>query len=249
MKDRRERLLYHFGIRNADGIVVQTRTQQEMLRRGFGREAVVIPMPGEGLSSEISSSQKLQKLKSGRILWLGRVCEAKRPDRLLDLAAACPDLCFDLVGPGGDSAYAQPILERIRRLPNVTVHGRVTEEQLLSLYQETLCLCCTSEIEGFPNTFLEAWSLGIPVVSTFDPDGVIAANGLGAAVADAPGLAQALRSLLTSPQQWLTASNNARQYYLHNHSIERTMPKFEQLFRATLNGVRIDQAVQLQATL
>ncbi len=248
MRDQRERRLYQLGLRNADCLVVQTRTQQEMLRHGFGYDAVLIPMPGDGVECEMTSAQRLQKLEKGRVLWLGRICEAKRPDRLPELAEACPELHFDVVGPGGDSSYARPIVERMQHLPNVTVHGRVTDEQLLSLYQETICLCCTSDMEGFPNTFLEAWSRGIPVVTTFDPDGVIAAHGLGAAVIDVPGLARALRSLLTSPQQWLSAADNARQYYTHTHSIEGTMPKFEQLFYATLHGARIDPAFQLQVT-
>ena len=71
----------------------------------------------------------------------------------------------------------------------------------------------------------------MPVVTTFDPDNIIAEKNLGAAASDVPGLASALRKLLESSDQWRIISNNARKYYVENHSVDRVMPRFEQVFR------------------
>ncbi len=99
---------------------------------------------------------------------------------------------------------------------------------------EYLCsagvLCCTSSYEGFPNTFLEAWSQGTPVVSTIDPDGLIATRGLGAVAEDGAGLIRAIRGLLDSPDKWRSASTNARHYYLQNHGVDQVLPRFERVF-------------------
>jgi glycosyltransferase involved in cell wall biosynthesis len=98
------------------------------------------------------------------------------------------------------------------------------------MYQQASCLCCTSTYEGFPNTFLEAFSHGVPVVSTVDPDGVLAGQRLGAVAQDAPGVLAALRTLLGSTARWQEASDNARQYYVEHHALDAVLPQFEQVF-------------------
>src|SRR5262249_54797652 len=53
-------------------------------------------------------------------------------------------------------------------------------EEVRKLIENSRVLVNTSRAEGFPNTMLEAWSMGVPVVSlTVDPGGVILREGLG----------------------------------------------------------------------
>jgi len=174
-----------------------------------------------------------------RVLWIGRLCRQKRPDRLLDVAAACPDLQFDLVGPSEETAYADRACRQAEALANVTVHGPAPRERVADFYRRAVCLCCTSDYEGFPNTFLEAWSYGVPVVSTVDPDGLIAEFGLGAAADDVEGLAAAIRRLVESPDDWGRASAGARRYYLDNHAPQTVLPRFERVF---LDAARVARA-------
>jgi glycosyltransferase involved in cell wall biosynthesis len=223
-------VLYRYGLRNADCILTQTASQAEMLRRGFGCEAGVIPMPCPG-PSDAEFLQKAAPGPSARVLWAGRVCEVKRPDRLLAVARACPEIGFDLVGPAGDEPYARAVLEEAAGLPNLRVLGRTPRAEMPRTYREASLLCCTSDAEGFPNTFLEAWSFGLPVVSTVDPDGLIAQHELGAATSDVPSLAAALRRLLGDQAAWSRASHNARLRWSAHHTVDAVMSRFEQVFR------------------
>ena len=236
MKSLRERFLYRYGIRHADRIIVQTQRQQEMLRNGFGINASVVPMPCAAPSNGNDLARVAFAPEQGRVLWVGRVCEVKRPDRLLGVAEACPDLVFDLVGPSYDTDYSRRIVERARQIRNVTVHGPVGWDKVWDYYRQATCLLCTSDYEGFPNTFLEAWSQGLPVVSTFDPDDLTARRELGLVAGDVPGLAAAVRRLLTSPDLYRRLSQNARQYYTENHTVEVAMPRFEEVFLKVLRG-------------
>jgi glycosyltransferase involved in cell wall biosynthesis len=223
----RERVLHRLGLRLADRIIVQTRTQQRMLFQAFNRESIVLPMSCPPPTAP--EGPACVRNTSKRVLWIGRLCEPKRPERLLDLAETCPDLGFDLVGPADTTPYSRGILDRAERLANVMVHGPVSRQQLAQFYRQAACLCCTSDQEGFPNTFLEAWSHGLPVVSTFDPDDLIAHWQLGAAVRDPGGLLGAIRALLGSPEQWKAASSHAKAYYQATHTPDRAMPLFERV--------------------
>ena len=84
--------------------------------------------------------------------------------------------------------------------------------------------------EGFPNTFLEAWSHGIPVVSTIDPDDLILEKGLGSVARNVPELVAALRGMMASPERWTGMSNRARAYFLETHHVSKVMPRMERLF-------------------
>jgi glycosyltransferase involved in cell wall biosynthesis len=238
----RERYLYRWGIRLADTVLVQTRVQQQMLHNGFGRDAQIIPMPCVGPTDSDFVHRELSARAQNRILWVGRLCLEKRPDRFLDLAIGTPDLQFDLVGPSTDSSYCRDILERARHIPNVVVHGRATQSQLAEFYQKAACLCCTSDNEGFPNVFLEAWSHGLPIVSTLDPDGVISKWQLGSVASDTTTLTSSIRHLLSSESEWHETSQRARRYYCDNHAADGVMPKFEQTF---LNLLAIGENAKL----
>lgn len=231
MHKLRERVLYRYGLKHADRVIVQTRRQQEMLQRGFRRDSAVIPMPCPGPSEEEYDNHEHEHNGSQRVLWIGRICEVKRPDRLLDLAAACPGVHFDLVGPSADTAYCRSVCERAKTLRNVAMHGAVPRDRVPGFYREAAALCCTSDFEGFPNTFLEAWSYGLPIVSTFDPDNIILEKRLGRVAKDVAELALGIHSLLDSPDRWRDASRAAREYYVQNHAMDKAMQRFERVFR------------------
>lgn len=230
MRTLRERVLYRYGLRKADHIIVQTEVQQAMLHDGFHLESEVIPMPCAGPSDAEYRPPVLPPPSGARILWIGRVCEQKRPEWLIDLAAACPEFHFDLVGPVADTEHARQAVRRASEAPNVTVHGPVPFEKVAQCYREAACLVSTSAYEGFPNTFIEAWSHGLPVISTFDPDHLIARRELGVAAADVPGLAAGLRPVLGSSDTFRRMSANARRYYCETHTVDAVMPRFERVF-------------------
>jgi glycosyltransferase involved in cell wall biosynthesis len=86
----------------------------------------------------------------------------------------------------------------------------------------------TSVVEGFPNSFLQAWIRGLPVISAgVDPDGIISKYGLGAVVAVKQGdaaeiekLASRTRAIMTDSSLRQTLGQAGLAYVKANHSPE-----------------------------
>jgi len=229
LRPLRERFLYRYGLKRVDSIVVQTRRQQHMLREGFGIESVVLPMPCEGPNQNVDDHSDAEPEEVTHILWVGRISEQKRLEWLLDIAEKCPELVFNVVGAANTgSEYAETLTKRASGILNVKMHGRTMHAAMAKYYQSCRILCCTSAYEGFPNTFLEAWSLGIPIVSTFDPDDVIKTNELGFVAHDKEEIVSRLLEITQSPEIWLEASKASKRYFLTYHATDVSLPRFEQ---------------------
>jgi glycosyltransferase involved in cell wall biosynthesis len=224
-----ERWFYRAGLKRAHRIFVQTVRQQDALANGFGRRGVVLPMPCPGPGPEA-----LIPGKPGgqvRVLWVGRMDPVKRLELLLNIAEHAPKIAFDVaVANMNETDYARGLQHRAGTLSNVNWLGSVLPEHLAQHYRSATCLCCTSVFEGFPNTFIEAWSQGRPVLTSFDPDGLVARLNLGAVAQSTNDFVSAIGALTKSDENWTEKSRNARQYYLDNHRVEIAMPRFEEQF-------------------
>ena len=215
---------YNYGVRLADVVITQSQQQASKLKKNYGKESIVIPMPCLPPHRYMSLDTLV---RHDRVLWVGRVCEVKRPDRLLNVARHCPGIMFDFAGPFESNNYSDNIRYVAERTPNVIVHGRQSKEQLDILYRTASLLCCTSDVEGFPNTFIEAWSHGRPVVTTFDPDNIVSKNRLGIKVDTDLQIIKAIESMLENRLYLEELGNICRLYYIKKHTPESVIPQFE----------------------
>jgi glycosyltransferase involved in cell wall biosynthesis len=217
--------LYRRGLRSADLVVAQTNEQRRGLRERTGIESRVISMAIAQPEQQCDTSGR------NRVLWIGRITATKRLEWLLEAAEQCPELQFDVVGsPNTSDEYVVDLVKRAEVIPNMTVHGRVSAAELDRVYGSTRVLCCTSQLEGFPTSFLEAWSHGIPLVTTFDPDGIVARHRLGAIAKNPDELAEQLRNIIEDKTKYAALSQAAKRYYLDNHTVEKVSRQFRNEF-------------------
>lgn len=237
LENTRERLLYHYGLRRADCVITQTVAQQRLLSEKFQRDSVVIPScaldPGDTVHGVPAQNG------APRLIWAGRFLPVKGVDCLLDLAQLCPDYQFDVLGDSnavsalGDhsanSEYARSVKCRAHEIPNVTLHGWVPHAEMRKHYRNASAVLCTSEFEGFPNTFVEAWSRGLPVISRIDTDHLISERGLGIVFNDVRDLASRMAAFFQSPGEWSACSERARRHFLAHHTVRIITDAYEYL--------------------
>ena len=206
----RDNALYRYGLRNSNGIVVQSNVQRDLLRKHFGLPAIVIRNFWPTISPTSVSSPKKH------ILWVANFRRQKRPQQFVELARRFPMERFVMIGgPGSDENLYKEMRATASKIENLAFLGFQSFQDTERRFDESKVYVSTSEHEGFPNTFLQAWQRGLPVISYVDPDNVIEANKLGMRVGSFQELVDALRLTLSGPG---FDSNAIKQYFLSNHS-------------------------------
>jgi glycosyltransferase involved in cell wall biosynthesis len=220
--------LYRFGIKRASLIISQTQKQKENLEASLSLKSRIIPMAVPALSSSCPRRAK-------SVLWVGRLMPEKRFEWLLEVARRCPEIKFHIAGTANHpSGYAAELMSAAAAVPNVRTHGRVSRAELNGLFQTCGFLCCTSMLEGFPTTFLEAWSCGLPVITTFDPDGIVARNGLGRVVNTVDELTSNLKALVGDDEARGRMSRAAVKFFGENYGVETVSRQFRRAFAEVL---------------
>lgn len=215
----RDRQLYKWGLARADLVLAQTPEQQRTLLRNYGRQSEVL-----GLAVEPAGRRRPWAERDIDALWVANMRALKRPQVFLEAAARLPDLKFHLAGarlPEAAALYDE-VRERAASLPNVTFYGFVPQHRIAGLFERARLHVSTSETEGFPNTFVQAWSHGTPVVTFLDPGGVVSARGMGAAVASGEELAAAIGRLARDEAAWEAASSSSARYFDEHLSASQT---------------------------
>ena len=232
----RERWLYRYGLTHADQRLVQTQAQRSALEQGFGLSSKVQKMP-TAVNPDLDIAALLAiRDAAPRVLWIGRFDPVKNVELLFEVAERLPAVHFDVVGgEDQDPDYAERMMRQGERLPNVELHGRCGPAEVQAMLGRSSLLLCTSLHEGFPNTFIESWSYGRPIVSTVDPDELIQRLQIGAIAEGAQALSEAIAGFIEHPRKLDEASHTAREYFLAHHELERAMQAFEQVFAESLD--------------
>ena len=220
----RDRALYRWGLRHVSGIAVQSERQRQALARHYGRDAAIIPSCYDHAGTP--------SRPGGVILWVGTIKRIKSPELFIDLAQRCPNYRFRLVGGGApeESKLFDCICRKAGTLPNVEMTGFVPLVEAEKHFDEGSLLVNTSEIEGLPNTFLQAWSRGMPTVSFFDPGARWREHKVGEVVSSLDDMASCVRSFMQDESRWRRAGSICREYFSGHHSVGRAADAYEALF-------------------
>ena len=210
----RDRKLFEYGLRRADVIAAQSKYQYELLKRHYGLESAVVNMAMEMPAEDIDSERDID------VLWVSNLRPVKRAERVLSLAKRLPNVEFVMIGGplrGYEEYYAE-IQQAASNMANVRFLGQLPYREVNQHIARSKIFLNTSDVEGFPNTFLQAWARKVPVVSFFDPDQVISTKGLGIQPENDDEMRATLTNLLADSRARERMGDTAREYALANFS-------------------------------
>lgn len=219
-------LFYRWGLAMTNAVVAQTASQQCNFRASFGKEATIIP-------NMITLPEETKTRKSDYVLWVGNSSYRKQPEEFLEVVRALPDIPFRMImEPCNERPDDTFIAKPAASLPNLTYLGFVPFQKIKEEYCGARLFVGTSLSEGFPNTYLQSWQYGAPVVSLrVDPDDVIVRHGLGLVSGSPERLIEDVQTLYANSVEWERLSKNAVAYVQNNHSLGAVVVQYQKLFR------------------
>ena len=222
----RDRKIYEYGLRNADIRAVQTEHQKQLLLDNYGLDSVVVNMvvePAESIGFEDRDQD---------VLWVNNLRDVKRPRVALQVARALPEVSFEMIG--GKSRGSGDLYDRVEKesaeLSNVRFLGSKPYAYVNQRLTKSKILLNTSSLEGFPNTFLQSWIRGTPVVTTFDPDNKVQSYGLGFSTDSTEELPNLISRSLNDGLLWQRQSESARTFAVSDFSPDAVVDHYRSLF-------------------
>jgi len=208
----RDKILYRYGIRRAAAVIVQSECQKKLLWNNFG-------IRGRLIRNFLNEPAAIINTPSREyILWVSTIREIKQPMHFVQLAKSFPSEQFVMIG-GRDSLQKRlfkNVEDSAAEVRNLRFLGFQPFKETEKYFDRAKVFVNTSINEGFPNTFLQAWRRGIPVISYVNPDNLITEKGLGYAVSSEKELHNKLLSFLKEPE--ISKPSSIVSYYNENHS-------------------------------
>ena len=223
----RDRRIYDYGLRRADIISAQSNIQKNAMDKNYGLPSIVVDMVAEIPEEMPVSARDID------VLWVNNFRGFKRPELVLEIAKGMPEVSFTMIGgamKGFDDLFGR-VRDEASTIDNIQFVGAIPYSEVNSYFSRAKLFLNTSDSEGFPNSFLQAWVRGVPVVSYFDPDGLIASKGLGISVNTQDDFREALSELLAQKDEWSRIGQRARQFVVDRYCSETIARKYEQLIR------------------
>lgn len=208
--------IYEWGLPRVDRILSQSEAQRRLMQANYGRDSQVAGMLVDRGNPPLPFPERTIDA-----LWVGNLRRVKRPDLMVELARRLGDLACEMVGgtqPREESLFTDT-QAAARSLPNLRFDGPQPYARVGAVFDAARVFVNTSDTEGFPNTYLQAWARGVPVVAFFDPDGVIAREGLGHAATSLEDMQARVREFARDRALWEETSRRCSAY------IEREFPE------------------------
>lgn len=214
---RGSKILFNLGLLLCSSIIVQKKSQQSLVQKDFGRTSTVIS--SFLVPQEVARSGGIEY----DVIWIANIIPYKQPKIIIELAGRLPELRFLIIGGARNQIYYEQIKMLAISKTNIHFAGFVPAENIGGFIARSKILTNTTVVdnefeEGFPNTFLQAWSLGVPVVSLrSNPDGILDEFGIGRCSGSVDRMVNDIRELALNEKLRALMGAAARAYVTKQH--------------------------------
>ena len=157
---------------------------------------------------------------------------------LKSLVETHPNVTLSIIGKLSERGHNSQLIQKLGLTEHIKYHCQLTTQQICNLYAKATIAVVPSEYEGFGFPAGEAMACGVPIVAT-------KAGGLTEVVGDAgimippkepQPMAEAIRTLINSPQQQKYFSEKGLQRIQSNFSWKEAALKISNLYKTAIRS-------------
>lgn len=214
--------IHYLGYYFVDGVIVQLEQQRHTLP--VAREIVI--------HNSVDATATPFRWEKPFVIWIGTFKPIKNPELYIGLARHFQQTGIDFLMVGVVRGRYTDILEHLSLPSNLHLLGLRPHQEVNGILQQALFLVQTSDTEGFPNVFIQAWAQGIPTIGLYyDPDRMVQKNNLGFISGSFEQLIKDTKTLLDNTSLRKQMGQRAQQFAAEHFNPARNVKKFEAFFR------------------
>ena len=210
-----DKKMVEYGLIHSECIVGQTQCQSTLLKNNYNRPCDFIIGNWHPVPTNIKKDNSIIK-----ILWIANWRSFKQPEIFVNLANELKNISnIQFIMLGRNEQYPQ--IKKRAIANNIHVMGEISNSKVNELLSESHLLVNTSQMEGFSNTFIQAWMRRVPVISLqVDPDDVLRQNGIGFCSGTFMQLVEDTKFIIKNHKLREIMGKKARQYAIEHHSLK-----------------------------
>jgi len=222
-----KRLDIYLNIRRADMVLAQSVYQQKLIYQNHSKRSIVVKNIYD------VRVRTIDKDVEPLVLWVATLRDWKRPEIFVELSKKFPRVRFCMIGgPSENAMLYESTRSASKSLPNFEFMGFVPLHEIEMYFEKAWIFVNTSEKEGFPNTFLQAWANYTPVVSLdVDPDEIICEHQLGFHSKTFNQMVLDIEFLLNNNGLRKEYGVNGYNYITQNHNARNIVEKYDEIFK------------------
>lgn len=221
------RILYRIGLRLIPIVISQTEHQQKSFMQNFKKRSIII-------KNIYRIRNNIKFKKKDFVLWVGTNNNVKNPELFLQLAQKTPNIKYKMAMiPSNDFKKQAKLEKKISKIKNIEYLGFVPEVKMDKIYSGASILVNFSELEGFPNIFLHAWSHRTPVISLkVNPDNILEKHKMGFCSGTMTQIIKDAKLLLKDNVLRKEMGRNGYEYVKKKHDSDMIIRQYIKLFNA-----------------
>jgi len=221
------KFIYRCVLKKTDFIRCQNEYQRRNLTKKHPNKKIFVT----GNSVNVSEKPTKRPFNEREyVVWIGTFRPQKNLYYFYKICHKLNEVNFKIAGDfSGESNNATKLaVEKLNKLKNVEMMGFIEHARIGGLLSKSFCLVSTSDHEGFPNTYLEAWLAGTLVVATpgANPGNVIKKYKLGLIASDKSDFVKHITKLMSNEHLYDKLRGNCDKYVKDNHDRIKVAKKF-----------------------